>query len=300
MKRLLLILPLLCAAAVTCQAAGNLTPTREGSVSVNATNYTLITSNFIYITIVNTSKGYASNLVRILGNGSNTTVTMTSTNGTNFYTVHATDSNHVAVLSGTNTTVSLTSTNGTNFYTVNSTGGGASLTGSTNFVNLSVQAAKLPATNYPRIDAGWQDWELIYFRTNAEGATVDLGSTFQFVAPSDYATNSGKLRIYSALVSTNGPNSSNTIFGVSVLRFAPDGTTDLHTGSFGSEVFGTNTWSASPTSTNKVQSVLIDLGTVSGIGRGDLCILKVARDVDGDTVGGATAVVGLQFEYSRQ
>lgn len=172
--------------------------------------------------------------------------------------------------------------------------------GSTNILQLSVQAAKLPATNYPGIDAGWQDWELLYYKTNAEGSISILNASWQFIVPQDYATNSLKVRVYSFLSTTNGPNASNTIFRASVLRATPSDSTDLHIGSFGSAARGTNTWSASGAGTNKVQSLVIATGTNSLLSAGDLCILKLDRDATTDTFGGVTAVIGLQLEYTRQ
>jgi len=176
---------------------------------------------------------------------------------------------------------------------------GSTLGGTTNFINLSSQAAKLPTTNYPGIDASWQDWEIVYYETNAEGIRTNLNASWQFITPQDYATNSFKVRIQSILVSTNGPNTSNTIFGVSVLRATSGDSTDLHTGAFTSVVWGTNTWAASPSNTNKMQSILINMGTTSALAPGDLCILKIVRDAFNDTFGGATSIVGVQGEYTR-
>lgn len=85
-------------------------------------------------TLFGTSAASGSNRVVVLS-GTNSLVSMTSTNGTNFYAVNVDPvaitnilattnyanqvaSNRVVVLSGTNTSVALTSTNGTNFYTV--------------------------------------------------------------------------------------------------------------------------------------------------------------------------------------
>jgi len=171
--------------------------------------------------------------------------------------------------------------------------------GTTNFLNLSVQAAKLPNTNYPGIDAGWQSWELVYYETNDIGTRTTLNSTFQFLVPPDYATNTMRLRIMSTLLTTNGPNTSNTIFQASCLRAASGSGIDLHTNLFGTIAKGTNTWSASFDGTNKVQVLVIDLGTNSMLAQGDLAILKLGREAATDTFDGPTAVVGLQLEYTR-
>ncbi len=173
------------------------------------------------------------------------------------------------------------------------------LSGTTNFMNLSVQAAKLPNTNYPAIDASYQDWELQYYKTNNEGFVSPQSASWQFVVPPDYATNSLKVRLLSTLMSTNGPNTSNTIFRASCLRVEPSGSTDVRGGSFGTQVSGTNTWTQSTSNTNKPQSLVIDLGTSSLLAPGDLCILAIDRNVANDTFGGASALVGLQIEYQR-
>jgi hypothetical protein len=231
---------------------------------------------------------------------SNGLVTFTlNTSNSIFNLSQSAGSNLVVVLSGTNTLVTMTSTNGTNFYTVNSTASGGALSGSTNFMNLSVQAAKLPLTNYPTIDAGWQDWELLYYRTNDAGANIALDSSWQVVIPPDYATNSLRIRLLSSITATNGPNSSNTIFRTYISRFRPSASQDLHTNSFIGPISGTNTWAAVFDGTNKVQSIVISWGTNSLLMPGDLALLKVERDGVNDTYVGATALVGLQVEYTR-
>jgi hypothetical protein len=89
-KRLLFILSLLFGLAVTGQAAGNLTPPRNDTTIVSnaAITFTLTTSNFLNTIIINTAKQWGSNLVKVIS-GTNTYVSQTHTNGTNFYTVNA-------------------------------------------------------------------------------------------------------------------------------------------------------------------------------------------------------------------
>lgn len=173
------------------------------------------------------------------------------------------------------------------------------LSGTTNILNLSVQAAKLPSTNYPAFQNGYQDWETVYYETNYEGSRASLSANWQFIVPPDYATNSLKVRVQSMLVATNGPNSSNVVWRASIFRATPGDSTDVHTGSFGASVSGTVTWAASFNGTNKVQQVVIDMSTSSLIAAGDLAILKLDRDAVTDTYGGATSLVGLQLEYTR-
>jgi hypothetical protein len=180
---------------------------------------------------------------------------------------------------------------------VSATGGG--LSGTTNFMNLSVQAAKLPVTNYPAIDAGWQAWETVYAETNAEGARVNTSAAWQFVVPADYATNTLKLLINYSLSSTNGPNTSNVVFGVSILQVRSGTTNNVHTNLFGSIVRGSNNWIAKYDGTNIVTNLVIDLGVNSLLMPRDVGVLKLERFPTEDTYGGAVAVHGLQLEYTR-
>lgn len=166
--------------------------------------------------------------------------------------------------------------------------------------HLSPQAAKMPATNYPALDAFYQLWELNYFRTNAEGANVATSAAWQFPMPTDYVTNSLTVTIYSTLSATNGPNSSNTIFKVSFLRFPSAGTADTHTAAFGSTTSGTTTWTQSTSNTNKVQSVTISPGTASLVGAGELVVMKLERDAVNDTCAMGTQIVGIRCDYQKQ
>jgi len=188
-------------------------------------------------------------------------------------------------------------TNGTQL-TIHGTASGGGLTGTAADKELSVQAIKLPTTNYPGIAAGWQDWEVVYYKTNAEGSNANLTGSWQFKVPRDYATNTMSLRVTSMLVDTNGPNSSNSIFQVSFVRAASGDSTDLHTAAFGSTVSGTNTWAASGTGTNKIQDLVISLG-VQAMGTNDTVLLQLARDAVDDTVAGPVVVTNVRLEYTR-
>ena len=181
------------------------------------------------------------------------------------------------------------------------TGGGGvpSLTGTTNFFNLSVQAAKLPATNYASIDAGWTAWETLYYETNDVGARVNLSAAWQFMVPQDYATNSLQLLINYSITSTNGPNTSNVIFGASFLVGRSGTTNNIRTNTFGFTAWVTNDWIAKYDGTNYVTNAVINLGTNAAIKASDLAVMKLERDVANDTYGGAVAVHGLQIQYTR-
>ena len=193
----------------------------------------------------------------------------------------------------------LTST-GSGINWSNAASGSGSLSGSTNFVQLSVQAANRYTTNYPGIDSSWPERELVYYKTNAEGAIASLVGTWNWLVPKDYATNSLNVILLSSLVVTNGPNTSNTIFRVSVAKSTPGSGVDIHAITFGTAVAGTNTWTASAAVTNNQQSVQINLGTASLLKAGDMAVIKIDRDAANDTFGGPTALNGqVQLEYTR-
>lgn len=172
------------------------------------------------------------------------------------------------------------------------------LSGTTNFFNLSVQAAKLPATNYPAIDGGWQAWETVYSETNAEGNRATLDASWQFMVPTDYAPNSLKLLINYSLLATNGPNTSNVVWGASILSIRSGTTNNVHTNSFGAYAKGSNDWIAKYDGTNIVTNLVINLDS-SGLQARDLSVIKVGRFSTEDTYGGAVSLHGLQLEYTR-
>jgi len=174
------------------------------------------------------------------------------------------------------------------------------LSGTTNFMNLSVQAAKFGATNYPAFNNGYDAWETTFYETNAEGFRAILGANWQFMVPSDYATNSLQLLINYSLINTNGPNTSNVIFGASILVGRSGTTNNIRTNLFGFTAWGTNDWIAKYDGTNYVTNLVINLGTNAAIKASDLSVIKIQRDAPSDTYGGAVSIHGLQLIYTRQ
>jgi hypothetical protein len=180
------------------------------------------------------------------------------------------------------------------------TPGASVLNGTTNFINLSVQAAKVGATNYPAFNNGYDAWETTYYETNSEGFRATLGANWQFMVPPDYATNSLQLLINYSLITTNGPNTSNVIFGASVLVGRSGTTNNIRTNLFGFTAWGTNEWPGKYDGTNYVTNMVINLGTNAALQAADLSVLKVQRDAVNDTFGGAVSIHGLQLMYTRQ
>jgi hypothetical protein len=166
---------------------------------------------------------------------------------------------------------------------------------------LPVQSAHLPSTNAAMIDGGWRNWELVFARTNPVGSNVSISASWQFPLPADYVSNSMTFRVLSTLLSTNGPNTSNVIFRASVVAATPGGSTDVRVTALGSTVSGTNSWTQSVSNTNKVQAVTINMaGNTGSAIAGDWIYLQLDRDNVNDTFVGASAVVGLSLEYTRQ
>ncbi len=164
---------------------------------------------------------------------------------------------------------------------------------------ITVQAVKLPSTNFVGIDAGWPFWETIFYETNAEGIRTNLSGSWQSLVPPDYATNSLQLLINYSLLSTNGPNTSNVIFGASVNVIRSGTTNNVHTNQFGTVVWGTNNWIAKYDGTNICTNLVINLTNFSLLMPQDLFEVQVQRDAFNDTYGGAVSVHGLQLYYTR-
>jgi hypothetical protein len=170
----------------------------------------------------------------------------------------------------------------------------------TNFINLSVQAAKLPGNDNASIGSGFKQWELTFYKTNVSGNVAPLAATWQFVVPPDYATNSLRLYLQQMILATNGPATSNTIFGAAIWKSTPGDSKDLHTNSiYETELYVTNTWSASNSGTNILQSSVINFSGSAPVQIGDLVVLRLTRIATNDTYLGAVAVPGLQLLYAR-
>jgi len=119
------------------------------------------------------------------------------------------------------------------------------------------------------------------------------------MVPPDYATNSASVLVNYSLVNTNGPNSSNVIWGISLLVARSGTTNDIHTNVFGFMAFGTNDWIAKYDGTNIVTNLVVNLGTNAAIQPMDTAVLKLERRAFDDTYGGPVALHGLMFQYTR-
>ncbi len=176
----------------------------------------------------------------------------------------------------------------------------ATLTGTTNFINLSVQAAKLPGNDNPAVGSGYKNWELVYYKTNNLGIITNLSANWQFVVPPDYATNSLQLYFQQMILQTNGVSTSNTIFSASIWKSTPGDSVDVHTNEmYGAGVSVTNEWAASTSGTNRLQTSLISFGTNAPIQAGDFAVLRLSRGATNDTYRWEAAVVGMQLWYTR-
>lgn len=221
--------------------------------------------------------------------------------GLQMFAVRA-NTNATGTTAGTNYPLVLSVTTNINNGIVIQTDGSLIFRGVTNqgSIQLPVQNAKLPSTNNAAIDGGWQDWELLYARTNASGSLNTNSATWQIVMPQDYRSNTMSIRVLSTITATNGPNSSNVIFRVSALAVNPGSSTDARTGTFSAVSSGTNTWAASNTVTNQIKSLSISMaGNTGNAQAGDLVIIKLERDGVTDTYNNASAVVGVSLDYLK-
>jgi hypothetical protein len=169
-------------------------------------------------------------------------------------------------------------------------------------IPLLVQQAVFPSTNFARLDLGFDAPELVLTKTNAEGVWgVPTSVKYSFILPPDYKSNTLTVRLNSTLLATNGPNTSNTIFRVSMKAVNPGTTNKLRTWPFDTAVSVTNVWSPGATTDDQVQVIVASLTNVtSSASAGAACVLKIDRDAANDGFGGATAVVNISPEYIKQ
>ncbi len=176
--------------------------------------------------------------------------------------------------------------------------------GSTNYLFLRPAAAQLPATNFAYPDYTLQQGFLTFPKTNGVGSILTLSALFpDCQVGDDYATNTLYFQFSHFLVATNGPNSSNTLFQVSILRNNTVGgnvsTNDVMVGPFdaGSSTI-TTTWAQSFSGTNKVVvgSCVISNCTIAA---GEPFILKLSRVSGTDTYGGAVGVTSARIYWTR-
>lgn len=247
------------------------------AIGLAGTNYTLSASNSLYTTLAALAYGIGA----------------AATN----YTLGA--SNALAGMSGGDAGGTNSRQHGS--LTLTNLSGTGAVTSRTAQVLLPLPLARLPATNYPTLASGFQGAELHFARTNFEGGAVPVSCRWQAVLPPDYVSNTLAAVLHSTITATNGPNSSNVIWRVNVAAFPSGATNDFRLWPGGTQVSGTNTWSASATGTNQVQTLTVDLaGNTDGAQAGALVLVSVDRNCTNDTYVGASALVGAELRYTRQ
>lgn len=177
----------------------------------------------------------------------------------------------------------------------------------TNTIPIWPTRAIPAATNFAYPEESLQTAMLLFPRTNGVGANVDLSAIWnELYVPPDYTTNTLRFSFATVLTGTNGgPNSSNTLWRVSIMRNNTSGQTstkDVQVGTFddGSSTF-TVTWISSFSGTNKVQIVsgIITNCTVTG---DETFSAKIERLVSSaaDTVVAPSGITAAKFGYNRK
>lgn len=169
---------------------------------------------------------------------------------------------------------------------------------------LHPASAQLASTNFAYPDWTLQQGFLTFPKTNGVGTILTLSVFFPDCQVSyEYLTNTLVFEFGHMLIATNGPNTSNTLFQVAVLRNNTAGgilsTNDTQVGPFdGGSSTVTTTWAANFSGTNKVamNSCIISNCTVAP---GETFSLRLSRVNATDTYGGAVGVTSARL-YWRQ
>jgi hypothetical protein len=158
------------------------------------------------------------------------------------------------------------------------------------YQQLWVQSAKLPTTNAARIDAGENNWRLLFDPTTSQSAL------WQMVLPQDYAsTSSPQLRV---LYTMNSATAGNVIFRASVMAVTAGDAADINTDSY--DTTNTSATTTVPGTAGFLDSIVISLSNMDSAAAGDLLKIKLDRDAATDTAAGDAEVVGVVLEYTKQ
>lgn len=151
--------------------------------------------------------------------------------------------------------------------------------------DLPVQQAKLPATAPAQIDAGENNWRLLFDDTTVETCL------WQFVLPQDYGTAPVLRILYSMTSATTG----SVAFDCAVMATTPGDSADINTDSYATVNATTD---AVPGTAGHLGDFTITLTNADSAAAGDLVKLKISRPADAVT--GDMEVVGVMLEYTKQ
>lgn len=157
----------------------------------------------------------------------------------------------------------------------------------TGTVILPVQSAKLPGTNPAAIDAGENNWRLLF------DAATDESCLWQFRMPTNYSS----APVLKIQYSMNSATSGAVYFQASVMAVSDGDAADINTDSYDTANSGNATV---PGTAGYLDEISITLTNADSVAANDLCKIKLNRDADNasDTAAGDAEVVAVSFEYT--
>lgn len=167
-------------------------------------------------------------------------------------------------------------------------GGTASYYSYTASIQLHPAAAKLPSTGSAVIDAGNQNWELLF-----TGSNINQSGSWQFLLPSNYVSTPAVTILTTCKTKQTGSAPTAQYF-VSLLST----TNNIVTASFDIPNTASIVFTLSQ-SVNDPKKLVIPLRFSSSLAADQFVLLQVARNITSsiNTVSGSTAIVGMYFSY---
>ncbi len=160
-------------------------------------------------------------------------------------------------------------------------------------IHMLVQNAKLPASNPARIDAGDQNWRLLFDPATSQSAI------WQFVMPQDFASVIAfSVRLLFTMASTQSGTNA-VIWRTYIMAITAGDNEDINSNGFDSANSGTATLTNNLTA-GYVQSISITQTNKDSLSGGDIVQFKIDRDAaaGGDTATGDAELVGILLEYT--
>ena len=158
----------------------------------------------------------------------------------------------------------------------------------TGTIILPIQGAKLPTSNAALIDAGEQNWRLLF------PDSTDYSCSWQFRMPQDYSTG---LKAFIQYSTHTGTNSGKVAFEVGVFAVTPGDSEDINTAAVYVVNSGNHT---APTTVGILKEMAIGCTGADSLAANDYVRIKLARDADdaaNDTLTGHVEVVSFTLEY---
>ncbi len=160
--------------------------------------------------------------------------------------------------------------------------------GATATIILPVQAAKLPTSNAPGIDAGEGNWRLLF------DDTTDESCRWQFRMPANYASGLTAKIQFSLAATAAGIDT--VAFQVGVMAVTDGDAADIVTDSFDTTNDATLALENNQTA-GYLREISITLTNADSLAAGDYVKIQINRDVSADDVVGDLEVVAVSIEF---